>query len=455
MASSLADLVAAEIARPWFQRNSDELRRLYDARREKKRCAQAGTAIGILTLFYMSCFGLDLVLIPDVWKLSIFTRLIATPIIGGAAFAYSRRGPGRMVDIRNAVAIILSGLLWSIQLLLSQNQSGVLSYLTLSPSIIIAVTLVCSMPFRTTLITSIIVFVDMSWVIYVKIDIEHYFVIADVFQLFWLAVLTLVVNWRTERGRMRLFLSRLTSDLQQQTIERSNVELLRLSRVDALTGVANRRSADIALNERWQAWTVDGDPFALILLDVDFFKSFNDGYGHYAGDQCLIAVARAMADVVAAHAGFIGRFGGEEFIVLARFESVETVVAIAASLRLAVRRAAIEHCHRGDAIDVVTISGGIALCADGARPEALVKSADAAPIRPRVPAEIACACSMPRRQAWPFRPWRPISQSRSASSARSPPPANGTWPYARDAPHHRGGLRFVHPGKSTICKTAR
>ena len=378
MASSLADLVAAESAKPWFHWTSDELRRLYDVRREGKRCAQAGLSIGLLAIFYMSCFGLDLLFVPDVWRLSVATRLLVTPIIGGIAFAYSRIGPGYLVEARNAIAIIIATSMWSLQMFATSNHLGVQSYLLLSPMLVIAANIFCNLSLKVAALTSSIIIGMMSFVLIARTNIEQYFAVGVIFQLSWMAILTLFINWRSDRESIRLFLLQLTSELQQETIEKSNVELLRLSSIDALTGVNNRRSADIALKTCWRDWTVDGEPFALALIDVDFFKSYNDGYGHFAGDQCLIAVANAMADVVATHGGFIGRFGGEEFIVLIGFKSVDSVASMAAAIRLAVRHAQIEHRHRGDMIDIVTISGGIALCADAAKPESLVEAADIA-----------------------------------------------------------------------------
>src|SRR5690606_13653607 len=79
----------------------------------------------------------------------------------------------------------------------------------------------------------------------------------------------------------------------QKQLERSNAELQRLSSLDGLTGIANRRQFDESLNREWQRALREETPLSLVLIDIDFFKLFNDTYGHQGGDECLKKVAKA------------------------------------------------------------------------------------------------------------------------------------------------------------------
>ena len=93
-------------------------------------------------------------------------------------------------------------------------------------------------------------------------------------------------------------------------------ELRRIATVDALTEVANRRYFDEALKREWRSARRGGEPLALLMIDVDHFKAFNDCYGHPAGDACLRRVAQALVDVAVRPADLVARYGGEEFTLL-------------------------------------------------------------------------------------------------------------------------------------------
>jgi diguanylate cyclase (GGDEF)-like protein len=102
----------------------------------------------------------------------------------------------------------------------------------------------------------------------------------------------------------------------QLRVKRIADELRRIATIDVLTDVANRRGFDDALEHEWRRARRAGDPLALLMIDVDHFKSFNDRYGHPAGDVCLRAVARALVGASLRPADLVARYGGEEFVVL-------------------------------------------------------------------------------------------------------------------------------------------
>ena len=123
----------------------------------------------------------------------------------------------------------------------------------------------------------------------------------------------------------------LESLIEQRTraLEEANFKLELLSNTDGLTGIANRRSFDLALEEEWNRARRAGIPLALIMLDVDHFKHFNDHYGHLAGDDCLRSLTQVLLKEVRRSGELVARYGGEEFIVLLPNTEVEGAVHIA------------------------------------------------------------------------------------------------------------------------------
>ncbi len=134
---------------------------------------------------------------------------------------------------------------------------------------------------------------------------------------------------------------------------------------DSLTGLGNRRRLDAMLETAVRASHRSGAPLAMLMIDVDSFKTYNDRYGHAAGDLCLRAVARALRGGLIRRGDEVLRYGGEEFaVILADTREVEAI-AVAERLRLAVRALNLPHAGRADGI--VTISLGVAVMQPGDR----------------------------------------------------------------------------------------
>lgn len=165
---------------------------------------------------------------------------------------------------------------------------------------------------------------------------------------------------------------------QAEEMRATNERLAELAATDSLTGIANRRHFDRRLDEEWRRGSRDGRPLALLMLDIDGFKRFNDRYGHLAGDDCL----RQVVSVIAAHARRPGdlaaRLGGEEFALLLPGAPLEAALVIAEQIRREVEDLTIPH---QDGIDGrLTISIGVAAMQPGHGHEAenLRHSADTA-----------------------------------------------------------------------------
>ena len=162
----------------------------------------------------------------------------------------------------------------------------------------------------------------------------------------------------------------------------ANRQLERQSLTDGLTGVANRRHFDQALESAWLEATQIGSSVAVAMLDVDQFKLYNDSFGHGVGDECLRIVAQQLEEVVRGAGGrisdLIARYGGEEFAAILVTDRAQATL-IAHRLHCAVE--ALQRPHpRSSVADVVTVSVGVAVAdpGSGSSPAALCAAADAA-----------------------------------------------------------------------------
>ncbi len=152
----------------------------------------------------------------------------------------------------------------------------------------------------------------------------------------------------------------ITEQKQVEEILRHQAELERLmATTDGLTQVTNRRGFDERLQSEWLRLMRGQQELSLIMLDVDFFKRYNDCYGHLAGDICLVQVARAAAQAVKRSSDLFVRYGGEEFAVILPNTDAPGAIAVAEFIQQAIRDLKIPH-RKSDVSDFVTISMGIA-----------------------------------------------------------------------------------------------
>jgi diguanylate cyclase (GGDEF)-like protein/PAS domain S-box-containing protein len=145
----------------------------------------------------------------------------------------------------------------------------------------------------------------------------------------------------------------------EQEMLRLQRELELLSYSDGLTNAANRRMFDMVFEREWASARRTGKPLSLILLDLDYFKEYNDNYGHLAGDECLRRVARLLGEVARRPRDLVGRYGGEEFVVLLPETDAHAAEVIAENCRRLVADARIPH-PRSKAANTVTASFGVA-----------------------------------------------------------------------------------------------
>jgi diguanylate cyclase (GGDEF)-like protein len=183
---------------------------------------------------------------------------------------------------------------------------------------------------------------------------------------------------RAARARARERVLERTVAERTLQLEEANTKLLQLSEVDPLTGIANRRRFEETLAREWRRAMRDEMPLSLVMIDIDFFKDFNDALGHQVGDQCLRRVAGEIREALTRPGDLVARYGGEEFAAVLPSTPSRGAESVAEMLRARVETLATRHPTAP--LGVVTISLGVATGTPGlaTSPEALVASADEA-----------------------------------------------------------------------------
>jgi diguanylate cyclase (GGDEF)-like protein/PAS domain S-box-containing protein len=161
-------------------------------------------------------------------------------------------------------------------------------------------------------------------------------------------------------------------------LSRHRDQLEALAITDGLTALANRRQFDLVFAREWSRSLRQGRSLALVLLDVDYFKSYNDTYGHLAGDACLKLIADVLNSLVRRATDLAARYGGEEFVVVASEMDLDAAVQFADAIRAAVQD--LKQAHTASPYGVVTVSVGVAVTTPSAQahPEQFLLAADKA-----------------------------------------------------------------------------
>ncbi|MDP5338247.1 MAG: PleD family two-component system response regulator [Nodularia sp. (in: cyanobacteria)] len=170
-------------------------------------------------------------------------------------------------------------------------------------------------------------------------------------------------DFLTKPIHLAVLRQRLRKLLQQaqvyKQLEAANLALQHLANVDGLTGLANRRRFDYYLNTQWINSAQEQSPLSLILCDIDFFKFYNDQYGHPAGDICICKVGNLLNDKARKHQDLVARYGGEEFAVIMPYADVSGAFYVARAIQTGVNNLQIAHTA-STISQYVTMSMGVA-----------------------------------------------------------------------------------------------
>lgn len=169
------------------------------------------------------------------------------------------------------------------------------------------------------------------------------------------------------------------SDLMQLEQKKLSERLEAVSNSDVLTGLYNRRYFNEVFHREWESASRNGTTLSILMFDIDYFKKYNDTYGHLQGDECLKTVSHAIAEAVRRPRDVVTRFGGEEFVVLLPETAAEGALTMAEAIVAKVAALGLPHEGSGPGA-IVTVSSGGSTClpGHGIREDDLLKQMDCA-----------------------------------------------------------------------------
>lgn len=358
-----------------------KLKLLY--RKERGTAQIQNTRHGMwLALVVYLLFGFaDAALIPDVALQTVAARVIVACLsLAVMELIVATRAPASWSDLTCAITVVAAYVAWLIPAMKTSATETFQFYMYFGTIFMMSANLFFNLFFGLSVVTSaailIIFFSTLALVPELESDQSAVHV------LFYLScfAFTSYVNWKLNRERYNVFLNALEAAHQHSEAEKRGAALERLSNTDYLTGMENRRAVDKRLRDYWNEWQTEGKAFAAILVDVDFFKKYNDFYGHQSGDRCLILVANVLNETLKPLNATVGRYGGEEFIVLSRVTGRDQVMALCEIIRSAVEGLHLVHDQRRDGQAVVTVSVGASYTRPQSSPklERIINEADRA-----------------------------------------------------------------------------
>lgn len=324
--------------------------------RSRYLATSGAIALSLNVLFLVA----DYVVLPDVFRLAIFIRLGVVDLLGFAACAIVWRNPRPWLREgldAGTVALTAAGFLG---LYLSSRSPLVVHAHYAVVLVLIFPNIIQRLRFPYAVACSAVVIAMCAFAIPRLEAMPGAAAFLAILILATAAILSLVANWRFEHDERRRYLEHLREILVGEQLAQINRELGAASVLDPLTGLGNRRRLDQFVDALWLARRGRHGPIAFLMIDIDFFKNFNDEYGHQAGDECLKAVAGLIRQRLRPGRDLAVRYGGEEFLVVLPDTDAGEATEIAEGVRTAIERRAITRPPVASG-NVVTVSIGVAV----------------------------------------------------------------------------------------------
>lgn len=317
----------------------------------------------------------SIILLTDILSLSVFVRLfLVTPVSLVLAWMVGKTQP------KTSERIVLGGVLNAYLLplflfWLTNAPLGLFTFGELFLTIVYA-NMVMTLRFRHAIILTAICLACSLLAVLTKPGLDPALQLAFSIQILTTCALSSYANYISETRRCADYLAKLEADLQATNAEMACQQSHVISRTDALTQLPNR----LYLQERLTDWFGQHPSITVMMIDIDFFKPYNDALGHLEGDRCLREIARLFAAAGDAPNIFCARYGGEEFTLAVQGTSEADAMRLARRLLHGVEDLGIPHPARPDGLSMVTISIGIAHKAQGVfdTQSALLAAADRA-----------------------------------------------------------------------------
>ncbi len=375
---SLQAEIDQELKKPWRGRQfGPRLEERYQAANQALDRKHNETAALTCMVMFDAFVMADLRLAPNIFWLSLALRFLLFNPMVLLIIAAGRRGIKRelyksMISSAAVMATLMTCILLDIA-----NSPGVLAECYAIPLVV----LFSNLLIRTGMIYSLISTI-LSIGIYLpmvalapEVPVQH----MPVLMLIEIAVggLSLLSVFHLEQRERQVFLLLLRERLQGEELSLENHELKTLTNTDALSGISNRRHFDAMLPAAWSFAVEHCRPMALLLFDIDHFKSYNDRYGHPAGDLCLRRVAFIAQQQLRWDTDLLARYGGEEFVVVLPEANAEKAAQVAERIRAAVESLQIAHAGVAPGAVITVSIGAVSVKPDSVQdPQRLVEAAD-------------------------------------------------------------------------------
>ena len=328
----------------------------YEAEHGRWRAAHLRHTIIFGVLLYVLHDISTYLLLPDhYWIIVLMTVFVIVPCSLAVAYAMARVSSGLREML--ALGAILTATALPVFMLYYSDAPHSTHMNTEVILCIVFANMVMALRFRHALVYSCLVLIWAISAVLMKQGVDPELKVALCFQFTSVCLLTTYSNYLFERRRCRDYRVSLEARMRAETAETSERQFQEMSKTDALTGLPNRRFLD----ERLAEWFSDGRPAAVMMVDIDHFKLFNDTLGHPAGDECLRLIANAFRSAFSEPDLFCARFGGEEFIVAIRDADELQARRLANAVVRSIEALGIAHPGRSDGVEVVTVSVGVAL----------------------------------------------------------------------------------------------
>lgn len=359
LTDEVARRAVAALHRPWWRPADPVLLSLLMERNAGRNIRTV--RLGILAAAFANalfCF-LDSLLLPDVAHTLIMVRLgVGIAFVALVELAARSTRSLTLIHLTAATGIMVAAIGWLIPALQSSHQVTLSQFMVFGTIFVLGANLFFNFRFWLSALSSATVTIAFVYGLLVSLDISE--VARAVLSLYFVSilVLSLYLSWQLSLERYNAFLHSIQAQIQEKVAIEKGQQLEKIAETDPLTGLRNRRAISQDFLNLTRNGLAENEQIGLILIDVDYFKRFNDSLGHHAGDECLIALARMFAQAADELGAVAGRHGGEEFVILSKVNSPARLRELTETFCRRVEELAIPHPDRGDDRHIVTISAG-------------------------------------------------------------------------------------------------
>jgi diguanylate cyclase len=355
----IAKRAFAAMRKPWWKAGDPLLLSLLREKNERQDRKIVRWGMWAAVISYLGYGLFDYFLFPD-----IASRLIAIRFLIGIFFLAATEIVGRSakslgaLHIVAAAAIVSGGVGWLFFAMATTQTEALTQFMVFGTVFVLGANLFFNFRFWLSAVASAIVTIAFVYALAFELHANVVTrVVQSVFFINCLA-LSLYLSWRLSEERYFSFLHSLQAQFQEKVAIEKGQQLEKIAETDPLTGLRNRRAISQDFLNLTRNGLAENEQIGLILIDVDYFKRFNDSLGHHAGDECLIELARVFSETATAQGAIAGRHGGEEFVILSKVTSQEHLRDMTRAFCEGVEALAIPHPDRGDDRVIVTISAG-------------------------------------------------------------------------------------------------